>query len=194
MKLLFSLCVATAGMLTTTMDAAGFHAYAGSTNLIEGGKVETLVLIKGKEQFTLRPPKGWYRQVMESQQRITFQDKSGKSALIVQFTTNSPGTLPDKQVLQSRVLAEHPHSGILQYNFCPTSSGPGVFFDLVCMPVPESVLKIRHAFVALPEGEAEFTLSASDDEFEKGRIVVMGMLSTFRTSQFKPQGQYTAEK
>jgi hypothetical protein len=186
MKWLLFLFLVTA---TGAHAAGGFHVYSGSTNLIEGGTVETLILINGEEESTLRPPKGWFHEIDDSQRKIIFKNQTGKSALTLQLTTNSPGRLPGRDVLQARVLAEHPGAGILQYNVCTTSSGPGVFFDLVSMPAPQVILKIRHAFVKLPQGQAEFILSSSDDEFEKGRTVFMLMLNSFRTSQVKQNAQ-----
>ena len=184
MKLLFSLFFA-AIAVTAARAEDGFHAYASSTNLIEGGRVDLLVIVTSNQQAYLRSPKGWYHQVDESREKITFQTTSGKSALTVQFTTNSPGALPPEKILKARVLAEHPGSGILQYSICPTSSGPGVFFDLISIPAPRVILKMRHAYVALPGGEAEFVLSANEDEFDKGRIVLMGMLNSFRAAPAK---------
>jgi len=175
--------------VTAAQASDSFHAYVSSTNLIEGGQVETMILVTPRLQTTLRPPRNWSHQVDELQQRVTFENRSGQSALIVQFTTNSPGALPDKELLKERVLGEHPGSGILQYSVCATSSGPGVFFDLVRMPAPHVMLLMRQAFIALPSGQAEVTLSASDDEFATGRTVMMGLLNSFRDVAVKPKVQ-----
>ena len=184
MKLLIFLFLAMMALSRARADDS-FHAYASSTNLIEGGRVDLLVIVTSNQQATFRTPKGWYHQIDESRQKITFQSASGKSALTVQFTTNSPGALPPENLLRARVLAEHPGAGILQYSICPTSSGPGVFFDLVSLPAPRVILKMRHAFVALPGGQAEFILSANDDEFNKGRAVFMSMLNSFHVRPVK---------
>jgi hypothetical protein len=61
-----------------------------------------------------------------------------------------------------------------------TESGHGVFFDLAREFAPGLVQKIRHAFVAQPGGVVEFVLSASDDEFDKYRSLVMAMSQDFR--------------
>ena len=164
-----------------------FHAYPGTEDLIEGGRVEKLTVVSSNLQFNVRLPKGWYRQVDEASRKIIFTSQSGRSAVTVQFTTNSPGTLPAEDILRAKALQAHPGAGILQYSVCPTSQRPGVFFDLVRVPAPQVVQKIRHAFVAQPAGQVEFVLSASDDEFEKNRLVFMAMLRAFRAEPLKPK-------
>ena len=71
-----------------------FHAYLGTEDLIEGGRVEKLTVTTSNLQFNVRPPKGWYRQVDEPGRKIIFTSLSGQSAITVQFTTNFPGPLP----------------------------------------------------------------------------------------------------
>jgi hypothetical protein len=164
-----------------------FHAYPGTENLIEGGQVEKLTVVSGNLQFNVRPPSGWYRQIDEANAKIVFTSKSGKSAVIVQFTTNSPGTLPEKDALKAQALQAHPGAAVVQCAVCPTSYRPGMFVDLARLTPPHFVQRIRHAFVADPAGEVEFVLSASDDEFDKNRLVVMSMLRAFRVDPLKPK-------
>ena len=166
---------------------SGFHAYPGFEDLIEGGRVEKLTVINGDLRFNVRPPRGWYRQVDETARKITFTTESGKSAVTVQFITNSPGSLPEADVLRAETLQAHPGASILQSLVCPTSSRPGLLFELVRVPAPRIVQKIRHAFVAQPAGEVVFVLSASDDEFEKNKLIFMAMLRDFRLEPSKPK-------
>jgi hypothetical protein len=167
--------------LTAAARAQGdFHAYSGTEDLIEGGRVEKLTVVSSNLQFNVRPPKGWYRQVDEASRKIIFTDQSGQSAVTVQFTTNFPGTLPAQDILRAQVLQAHPGASILQYSVCPTSYRPGALFDLVRAPAPHVVQKIRHAYVAQPAGQVEFVLSASDDEFEKDRLIFMALARAFR--------------
>ncbi len=184
MKLLLLLFLSLAAAARAQSD---FHAYPGTEDLIEGGRVEKLTVVSSNLQFNVRLPKGWYRQVDEASRKIIFTSQSGRSAVTVQFTTNSPGTLPAEDILRAKALQAHPGAGILQYSVCPTSQRPGVFFDLVRVPAPQVVQKIRHAFVAQPAGQVEFVLSASDDEFEKNRLVFMAMLRAFRAEPLKPK-------
>lgn len=184
MKLFFLLFLSLAASARAQGD---FHVYSGTEDLIEGGRMDKLTVVSGDWQFNVRPPKGWYRQVDENGRKIIFTDQSGKSAVTVQFTTNSPGTLPEKDVLQAQALQAHPGAGIVQYSVCPTSYRPGVFFDLVRVPAPQVVQKIRHAFVPQPDGEVEFVLAASDDEFEHDRLVFMAVLRAFRVDPLRPK-------
>jgi hypothetical protein len=182
MKLLLLLFLSLAATARAQSD---FHAYPGTEDMMEGGRVEKLTVVTGNLQFSVRSPKGWYRQVDEASRKIIFTSPSGRSAVTVQFTTNSPGTLPEQDILRAKALQAHPGATILQSSVCPTSYRPGVLFDLVLTPAPQVVQKIRHAFVAHPAGQAEFVLSASDDEFAKNRLVFMALLRAFRVEPLK---------
>ena len=184
MKLLPLLFLSLAAAARAQSD---FHVYSGTEDLIEGGRVDKLTVVYSNLQFNVRPPMGWYRQVDEASRKIIFTAQSGRSAVTVQFTSGSPGTLPAEDILRAQALQAHPGAGILQHSVCPTSYRPGVFFDLVRMPAPQVVQKIRHAFVAQPAGGVEFVLTASDDEFRQNSSVLMAMLGAFRAQPLKPK-------
>jgi len=183
MKILLLLFLSLAGAVQAQSD---FHAYLGTTKLV-GGQREKLTVVTDNLQFDIRPPKGWSRVVDEPGRKIVFTSESGQSAVTVQFTTKSPGTLPEKEILQAQVLQAHPGGGIYNFAICPTSSQPGVYFDLALVPALHVVQRIRHAFVAQPGGEVEFVLSASADEFEKNCSVIMSMLRGFQAVPLKPK-------
>lgn len=160
---------------------AGFRAYAGTESGVEGGTVEKLTVVSDTDHllFNVRPPAGWTRQMDADGRRIVFTSASGRSALTIQFTTNSPGALPEDDILRAQVLEAHPGAGIVQRAVCPTSYQPGVFFDLTSVPSAHLVQKARHAFVAGPAGEVEFVLSSSEDEFDAAAAQFMDILRDF---------------
>lgn len=160
-----------------------FRVYSGTEVMIEGGKVDKMSVVMNNYQFNIRPPKGWYREVEESSRKIIFKSPSGKSALTVFFTTNSPDQLPDESELRTRVLHDHAGAGVAQYSVCPTAYRPGVLFDLVHIPAPGVVQKIRHAFLPEPAGTTEIVLTASEDEFEKYKQVFMATARAFRVDR-----------
>jgi len=172
---------------TAASAQSDFHVVSGSEVLLEGGRVDKLTVVSGNYQFNIRPPRGWYREVNESGREIIFTSPSSKSAMTVQFTTNFPGVLPEQDTLRTRVLGEHPGASILQSTVCPTGYRPGVLFDLVRVPAPQVVQKIRHAFVAEPLGSVECSLAASDDEFEGNKTLFMGLMRAFRVDKVDRQ-------
>jgi hypothetical protein len=172
-------------LATAALAQNDFHAFPGTEDMKEGGRVEKLSVVTSNLQFNIFPPRNWNRQVDEANRKILFTSQSGKSAITIQFTTTSPGTLPEQDVLQAQALQAHPGANFVYSSVCPTSIRPGVYFDLVLVPAPGAVEKIRHAFVAQPAGLTEFVLSASSDEFEKNRLVIMAMLRAFRADPVK---------
>lgn len=174
-------------LATVTQAQSGFHAYTSSENLIEGGLVEKQNVTMGGLLFTFRPPHKWGSVVDEASHKIVFTSPSGKSAITVQFTANSPGTLPDKDTLHAWVLQAHPGAEIMRSSVCPTSYKPGLLYDLVLVPSSGVMLKVRHAYVPQPLGGVEFILSSSDDEFEKNKYIVMAMTRAFKVETAKPK-------
>jgi hypothetical protein len=175
--------------LTLAMAAQAqnsFRAYSSTEKLLEGGQVEKMNVAMGDLRFTFRPPKKWGSVVDGADRKIVFTSPSGKSAVTVQFTANSPGALPEQDVLRAQVLQAHPGAEIMRSAVCPTSYKPGMFYDLVLVTDGGAMLKVRHAFVPQPGGGAEFILSASDDEFEKDKYILMAMLRAFRVETAKP--------
>jgi hypothetical protein len=166
---------------------SSFHVYPGMENLIESSPMETLTVVSSNLQFNLRPPRGWSHQVDETDHKIIFTAQSGRSAVTVQFTTNSPGTLPAEDILRARVLQAHPGAGIVHSGVCPTGYRPGVYFDLLRVPAPGLVQRIRHAYVTQPAGQVEFVMAASDDEFERGKVAMMNTAGAFRVAPLKPK-------
>jgi hypothetical protein len=184
MKYLLLLLLTLATMAGAQTD---FHAYLTTETLLDDGVVEKLTIVTSNLQFTIRPPREWSRQVNEPGQKIIFESQSGRSAITIQFTGNSPGQLPDEDTLRAQLLQANPGADIRQVSICPTSYKPGVFFDLVMQPAPGASMKARHAFVAEPAGQAEFVLSANSDEFDKSLIVFMATARSFRLEPIKPK-------
>jgi hypothetical protein len=184
MKLLILLFLSLA---LTTEAQSDFRAFPGTETMIEGGRVDKLTVIIGTLQFNIRPPRNWSCQIDAASRKITYTSPSGRSAILVQFTSASPGKLQDDDVLRAQALQEHPGTGIVQSSVCPTGIQPGLFVDLVAVPAPGVLLKIRHAFVAQPAGQTEFVLSASNDEFDQYKLVLMGMLRAFRVQSVNPK-------
>jgi hypothetical protein len=186
MKLLLLLVISLAAAVAVEAQT-DFHAYTGTEQMLEGGTIEKLTINTGNYLFAIRPPHNWPRVVDEPAHRITFASPSGRSAITVHFTADSPDALPDDDTLRYEVTQAHPGAGIIQMSVCPTSYQPGKFFDLVLVPAPGVVLKIRHAYIPQPVGEVEFVLSGSDDEFESNKVILMAMVRAFRADPAKPK-------
>jgi hypothetical protein len=178
MRLFFLLFLSV--VAATAARGADFLVRLGSEDMVEGGRIEKMTVITSNRQFNIFPPKNWSRQVNDASRKIIFTSPSGKSAVTVWFSANSPGQLPPPDQLRDQALQAHPGAGISPPLVCPTSFQPGVFFDLVRLPAPNVVQKIRHAFVPGPLGVEEFVLTSSGDEFDQNRLVFMAIARSFR--------------
>jgi hypothetical protein len=168
----------------STVRAQGdFRVVTGTEVLLEGGKVEKMSVVISNYQFNVRPPRGWYRKVEEASREIVFTSPSGKSALTIRFTAFSPDALPEESVLRTRVLQDHAGAGIVQNTVCPTAYRPGMLFDLVRVPAPQVMQKIRHAYLPHPAGTTEMILVSSEDEYDKTKVIFMATARAFRVER-----------
>lgn len=153
-----------------------FHAYLTSDQMLEGGRAETLSVVTSNLLFSLHPPRNWYREVDDLQRKIVFTAASGKSAITVLFTGDSPGSLPDQETLKFQALQAQPGAGFVLFGSIQTTSQPAEFVDMVRMLSPGVIQRFRHAYVADPAGRVEFILAATDDEFPQRKETLSMML------------------
>jgi hypothetical protein len=168
-----------------------FHAFESTETLIEGGTVQTLVVDTGREHLVTRLPRGFSAAVTYDTQSVLFKEDTGRIAITMCVTTNSPGRLPADDTLRSNALAANPGAAFLQISSCATGYRPARFIDSTVSLDPVRNIRTRHAFVPCPEGVVEFVISAKEQDFNnKGRVVFNLFLSSFRVetieSQVKP--------
>jgi hypothetical protein len=167
-----------------------FHAFESQENMLEGGTVRTLIADTGSEHLVVRLPRGGSAVVTYDTQSVLFKEDTGRIAITMRVTTNSPGRLPDDDTLRSNALAANPGAAFLQISSCATGFKPARFVDSTVSLDPARNIRTRHAFVPCPDGLVEFVFSARDQDFDKGRVVFNLLLSSFRVealeSQVKP--------
>lgn len=164
-----------------------FHAFESYENLIEGGTVQTLVVDTGRQHLVTRLPRGFSAAAAYDTQSVLFQEDTGRIAITLRVTTNSPGRLPADDTLRSNALAANPGANFLQISSCATGCRPARFVDSTVSLNPVRNIRTRHAFVPCPDGLVEFVFSAKNQDFEKGRVVFNLLLSSFRVETIENQ-------
>ena len=170
-------------LVSCSLTAAGqtpFRAFESYENLIEGGRVHTLVLESGREHLVTRVPKDYGVTVESETKSVVLRESAGTISITIRMTTNSPGVLPDDNALRASALAADAGGAFLQIAGCATGYRPARFVDSVRSLDPKRAFRTRHAFVACPEGMVEFVFSSKDEAFDKGRVVFNLFLSSFR--------------
>jgi len=148
----------------------------------EGASVSVLLVQTDHERFSLRLPKGYGAQVRQDGQSIEFTSASGSSIMTVQWSTNYPGALPQKQPLAETVAARHPLASLVQISTCYTAYATGLMFDLFQPTAGKPTLRMREAYVACPEGSIEFTLTCNLADYDKARLSFAWLLNSFRSA------------
>ncbi|MGA3180396.1 MAG: hypothetical protein ABSF38_08655 [Verrucomicrobiota bacterium] len=157
-----------------------FRAYASSLELAEGGKIDTMVVVLGAERVTVRVPHGYGAQVRADKNSVVFTDKDGTTAITLKATADSPGVMPDEEVLRSKALAANPGGTNLEWSTCPTGYKPAKVADSVRTVTSSLSLKVRHAFVACPEGTLEVICAANGVDFENACVVFNALISSLQ--------------
>ena len=181
-------------LVVRAQDTNGFHAYAGTVTLVEGGRVPIVIADWNMQRCTIRCPVGFSSHVDNYQRMIKFDARNGAVAINISLTTNSPGDLPPPEELKRLALARHPGAGYIQSYPFPTSYKQGLFFDLVQRPASNVSLRTRHGFVPTPKGLVEFVFSANDADFESLRVSCMQAMGTLTVEAIKPRSDDQAAK
>ena len=179
------LCLIVASFSLAAAGQTSFRAFDSYEDLIEGGTVHTLVVDAGREHLVARLPRGYAAIVDNQSQSVVFKESTGSIAITMRVTTNSPGVMPDDDILRGLALAINPNENFLQLATCPTGYKPARFVDSIHSLDPLRSIRSRHAFVACPEGIVEFIYSSKDEAFDKGRVVFNLFLTSFRVEMIK---------
>lgn len=171
-----------------------FRAYASTTEIVEGGKIDLMVVLLGRERVTVRVPHGYGAQVKADKNSVVFLDKTGTTAITLKATTDWPGELPDDEVLRSRALATNPGGTNLEWSTVPTGYQPATLVDLVRPVTSNLSLKVRHAFLACPEGMVEVICAANGPDAENARIAFNSFISSLQVGDVKKEETAPAQK
>jgi hypothetical protein len=142
-----------------------FRAFASTLDVPEGGKVDTMVMLFGAERITVRVPHGYGAQVKTEKNSVIFADTNGTTAITLKPTLEWPGVMPDDDRLRSKALAANPGGAISEMSTCPTGYTAAKVVDSVRQITSSLSLKVRHGFVACPEGTLEVICAANGANF-----------------------------
>jgi len=164
-----------------------FHAFDSYENMLEGGAVHTLVVDTARQHLVTRLPRACSAAVDNATQSVVFKLDSGAITITMRVTTNSPGLLPSDDTLRTNALAANPGAAVLQISSCATGFKPARFVDTTVSLDPTRNFRTRHAFVPCPDGLVEFTFSAKEQDFDKGRVAFNLLLTSFRVDLLENQ-------
>lgn len=146
----------------------------------EGSKVESFRILADGERFSLNPPYNYSISTSALKREIQFS-ATNRTKIVIQFTDEFPGGLPDEAVLKNNVLGRYFGAAILRSAPCPTGIAPGWMIDVKRVFTPEISLVTRHVFIPWTHGTIQFTLSADSEDFEQHRQFFGNLINSFRS-------------
>lgn len=166
--------------MCSPLMAQAFKATPAIITVAEGGRENVLLIQIDDQRFSVVIPKGYGTAVRTDSRSIVFTAESGGSVITAQFTTNYPGALPKEEKLRDEVAAKNPEASLVQSSVSYTDFGPAYSFDLFRPASGGLMLHNRDAYVAYPEGSAEFTFSCDESGFDKQKLAFSRVLNSFR--------------
>lgn len=164
------------GASSSALAQHGFSATPATIAMVEGGNDSILTVETDGERFSFSIPIAYGSQVRADTRTVTFTSDVGASIINVQFSTNYPGGLPQKDKLRDQVAAKHPGASLV----AAWGFGPATSFDLFRPAGNGLMLRIRDAYVAYPEGNVELTFTCNSADFDKQKLAFMRLLNSFR--------------
>ncbi len=156
-----------------------FRVGSSSVEMAEGGRVNFLTISSDEDRFSVRQPPGYTFRIDAPNKSLLFRSEDEKTAISLQFTTNSPGQLPAPEILRTKVIEQTPGGGILQSSICSTGYKPGYFFDLVRISRGDLSVRFRHVYIACPKGTVECVFATDNEDFENRRFILSNFLNSF---------------
>jgi hypothetical protein len=98
----------------------------------------------------------------------------------MRFTAAYAGSLPEGNALRDRVAANHPKASLVSSAQSTTALGPAQIFDLMQPAANGSIVRMRDAYVAYPEGSVELSFSCNSADFDKKKFGFARLLYSFR--------------
>jgi hypothetical protein len=155
--------------------------------MVEGGKIDLMVVVLGTERVTVRVPHGFSAQVRSDKNSVIFTDAAGVTAITLKATTDWPGEMPAEEVLRTKALAANPGGTNLEISVAPTGYTRAKVVDSVRTITSNLSLKFQHAFVACPEGTVEVICAANGAAADKAHDVFNALLSSLQVEQVKKE-------
>ena len=163
-----------------------FRAYSSSYEMIEGGRIDTMVALLNGYRFTTRVPNKFSTHIDSDKRSIVFTDASGSTAITMQVTTNSPGGLPPDDTLHEQAVSADAGGSFIQLVGANAGGHPCRYVDTVRLMHNDLAIRTRYVFVQTSEGIVDFIYTSKSEDFEKGRIVLNQVLNSFRVEQELP--------
>jgi len=157
-----------------------FKATPATVNMAEGGRQDLMLVDTDNERFSITIPNDSGSELHADTRSVIFKAAAGDSIITVRFTATYAGGLPTGNTLRDLVAANHPKATLISSAQSSTSLGPAQTFDLMQPAANGSIVRIRDAYVAYPEGSVELTFSCNSADFDKKKFGFARLLYSFR--------------
>ncbi|HEX4120051.1 MAG TPA: hypothetical protein VH619_05425 [Verrucomicrobiae bacterium] len=157
-----------------------FKVFSTYVQAHEGGGQRVLVMETDGRRFSIGSPKLYGSKIQPNDRKIVFTSTLCASVMTIRFTTNYAGKLPPRDNLRDEVAAKYPAASLVSSRVCYTDYGQGQYFELFQPTSGNLMLKMRDAYVAVPEGSVEFTLSCNGSDYDKQKLYFARLLNSFR--------------
>jgi len=169
--------------------AEQFRLFTRPLAIPERGTVTSYALQTSSNQFCFLPPPDWVVKESPTTREVIMMAPN----LVTSIRFKPPETIPDPTVRadpghwRKEILAKHPGAKITAEFPCYTGSGSGTAFDFERVSTNKSKVSMRMAFVPMPVGTVEFSLTTPAGKLDDYHLAFGNLLTSFRVESVRAQ-------
>lgn len=154
----------------------------------ENGTVIYTVAKSGQNEFTFLPPHGWKSEVDANANTLTWTSPDYRSMVRLKITDTDGDAIPklNADELRQAISLEQSLAKIIEEHPCYTSGSAGIAFDFERTVDGKFLVNSRIAYIPVPGGFAQITLTAPKEEFRSRQVDLSRFLNSFRLVKLKP--------
>ncbi len=174
------------GVAVSTLAEGRFELFDSMVELVEGGTIETSVILTDHHRITFVPPPRFTVNANKQLKKIILTGDN-KVSIGIEITTNHLGGLPTEETLKKIVLQHYTGAAVIRSSSCRIGGKTGWSIDANRILGRGEMWMTRHVFVPWLAGTIEFTLTTEGQNFEAQRNIFGNLLNSFQVEPLKPK-------
>jgi len=166
-----------------------FKVYPTVTKMLEGGTMNGYGIMTESFHLNFFPPGECLLETDTRSRRLKLTPVDHKCVITFQMTTNDPALLQEPRQLKLHEMVQARYTNSVTYGLQVfTGIAPGCSFDVEFISTNKMRMITRTAFIPVPNGIAEATLTCAKPIFEEQRFRFARMLGSLQVTDENPGG------
>ncbi len=182
-----------------TLTARGediFQLFKTYTPMPDCPPAKSFTLVTEDRQVTFIPPADSAVKMFYEKREVWVTYPDDRCLVKLAVSTNSPALVRSGYTNELHQLLEkrYPDADVGPATFCYNSCSPGYFFDIQQYTAYKTKLITRLAFVPVPDGMLEISVTSSEAKFRLQQFALYPLLSSLHVERPNPGDTFAAEE